>query len=158
VFCVIGKYMSDTPSVRLVQQSDYQFAIYYNEDRDPIMGDEPPPLGKSQGATPSQFLLAGVANCLSDSLLFALRKFKQNPEPIETRASCQIGRNAENRLRILVIDVELRIGVPGSTLENLERVLAQFQDFCTVSASVGLGIPINVTVIDSKNTKLYPAN
>jgi uncharacterized OsmC-like protein len=150
--------MSDTPSVRLVQKSDYQFAIYYNEDRDPIMGDEPPPLGKSQGATPSQFLLAGVANCLSDSLLFALRKFKQNPEPIETRASCQIGRNAENRLRILVIDVELRIGVPGSTLENLERVLAQFQDFCTVSASVGLGIPINVTVIDSKNTKLYPAN
>jgi uncharacterized OsmC-like protein len=150
--------MSDTPSVRLVQQSDYQFAIYYNEDRDPIMGDEPPPLGKSQGATPSQFLLAGVANCLSDSLLFALRKFKQNPEPIETRASCQIGRNAENRLRILVIDVELRIGVPGSTLENLERVLAQFQDFCTVSASVGLGIPINVTVIDSENTKLYPAS
>lgn len=150
--------MSDTPSVRLVQQSDYQFAIYYNEDRDPIMGDEPPPLGKSQGATPSQFLLAGVANCLSDSLLFALRKFKQNPEPIETRASCQIGRNSENRLRILVIDVELRIGVPGATLENLERVLAQFQDFCTVSASVGLGIPINVTVIDSENTKLYPAS
>jgi uncharacterized OsmC-like protein len=155
---MIGEYMSDTPSVRLVQQSDYQFAIYYNEDRDPIMGDEPPPLGKSQGATPSQFLLAGVANCLSDSLLFALRKFKQNPEPIETRASCQIGRNEENRLRILVIDVELRIGVPGSTLENLERVLAQFQDFCTVSASVGLGIPINVTVIDSENTKLYPAS
>jgi uncharacterized OsmC-like protein len=150
--------MSDIPSVRLVQQSDYQFAIYYNEDKDPIMGDEPPPLGKSQGATPSQFLLAGVANCLSDSLLFALRKFKQNPEPIETRASCQIGRNAENRLRILIIDVELRIGVPGSTLENLERVLAQFQDFCTVSASVGLGIPINVTVIDSENTKLYPAS
>lgn len=150
--------MSDTPSVRLVQQSDYQFAIYYNEERDPIYGDEPPPLGKSQGATPSQFLLAGVANCLSDSLLFALRKFKQNPEPIETRASCEIGRNAENRLRIIAINVELRIGVPGTTLENLERVLAQFQDFCTVSASVGMGIPINVTVIDSEDTQLYPAS
>ena len=150
--------MSSGPSVRLVQQSDYQFAIYYNEDRDPIMGDEPPPLGRSQGATPSQFLLAGVANCLSDSLLFAIRKFKQNPEPIETKASCEIGRNAENRLRILAIDVELRIGVPGATLENLERVLAQFQDFCTVSASVSLGIPINVTVTDSKNIQLYPAN
>lgn len=150
--------MSDTPSVRLVQQSDYQFAIYYNEERDPILGDEPPPLGKSQGATPSQLLLAGVANCLSDSLLFALRKFKQNPEPIETKASCEIGRNAGNRLRILAIDVELRVGVPGATLENLERVLAQFQDFCTVSASVSLGIPINVTVIDSENTKLYPVS
>ena len=150
--------MSTEPSVRLIQQNDYQFAIYYNEERDPIYGDEPPPLGRSQGATPSQFLLAGVANCLSDSLLFALRKFKQNPEPIETKARCEIGRNSENRLRILAIHVEIRVGVPGSTLENLERALAQFQDFCTVSASVGLGIPINVTVIDSENTKLYPAN
>jgi len=150
--------MSSDPSVRLVQQADYQFAIYYNEERDPLYGDEPPPLGGSQGATPSQFLLAGVANCLSDSLIFALRKFKQNPEPIETKASCEIGRNAENRLRILVIHVEIKIGVPGGTLENLERVLAQFQDFCTVSASVSLSIPINVTVIDSENLQLYPAS
>ena len=149
--------MSESPSVRLVQQSDYQFAIFYSEERDPIYGDEPPPLGRSQGATPSQFLLAGVANCLSDSLLFALRKFKQNPEPIETRASCEIGRNAENRLRILAIQVEIRIGVPGGSLENLERVLAQFQDFCTVSSSVSAGIPVNVTVIDSNNQQLYPA-
>lgn len=149
--------MSEAPSVRLVQQTDYQFAIYYNEERDPIYGDEPPPLGRSQGATPSQFLLAGVANCLSDSLLFALRKFKQSPEPIETRASCEIGRNAENRLRILAIEVEIRIGVPGSTLENLDRVLAQFQDFCTVSSSVSAGIPVNVTVVDSNNQQLYPA-
>jgi organic hydroperoxide reductase OsmC/OhrA len=56
----------------------------------------------------------------------------------------------------LTIDVEIRIGVPGNTLENLERVLAQFQDFCTVSSSVSLGIPVNVTVIDSESTKLYP--
>jgi uncharacterized OsmC-like protein len=150
--------MSGAPSVKLVQQADYRFAIHYNDESDPIYGDEPPPLGGSQGATPSQFLLAGVANCLSDSLLFALRKFKQNPEPIETKASCEIGRNAENRLRILSIDVDIRIGVPGHTLENLERVLAQFQDFCTVSSSVSLGIPVNVTVTDSDNTKLYPAS
>ena len=149
--------MSDSPSVRLVQQTDYQFAIHYNEEREPIYGDEPPPLGRSQGATPSQLLLAGVANCLSDSLLFALRKFKQKPEPIEARASCEISRNADNRLRILAIDVELRIGVPGATLEHLDRVLTQFQDFCTVSSSVSLGIPVSVTVIDSENTKLYPA-
>ena len=141
--------MSTGTSVRLVQQADYQFAIYYNEQREPIYGDEPPPLGKSEGATPSQFLLASVANCLSDSLLFALRKFKQNPEPIETKARCEIGRNDQNRLRILAINVDIYIGVPGTTLENLERVLAQFQDFCTVSSSVSLGIPVNVTVVDS---------
>ena len=149
--------MSENPTVRLKQQSDYRFAIYYNEERDPIFGDEPPPLGKSEGATPSQFLIAAVANCLSDSLLFALRKFKQNPEPIETRASCEIGRNQQNRLRILAINVEIHIGVSGATLENLDRVLSQFQDFCTVSSSVSAGIPVNVLVIDSLNQQLYPA-
>jgi organic hydroperoxide reductase OsmC/OhrA len=149
--------VSENPTVRLKQQSDYRFAIYYNEERDPIFGDEPPPLGKSEGATPSQFLIAAVANCLSDSLLFALRKFKQNPEPIETRASCEIGRNQQNRLRILAINVEIHIGVPGATLENLDRVLSQFQDFCTVSSSVSAGIPVNVLVIDSLNQQLYPA-
>lgn len=148
--------MSGEPSVRLVQQSDYQFEVYYNEEREPIYGDEPPPLGRSQGATPSQFLLAGVANCLSDSLLFALRKFKQNPEPIETKAHCEIGRNEQNRLRILAIYVDIQIGVPGATLENLDRVLNQFQDFCTVSSSVSLGIPVHVTVVDSEDRQLYP--
>lgn len=149
--------MSSEPSVRLVQQADYRFAIYYNEEHDPIYGDEPPPLGSSQGATPSQFLLAGVANCLSDSLLFALRKFKQNPEQIETKARCEIGRNEQNRLRILAIYVDICIGVPGTILENLDRVLAQFQDFCTVSSSVSLGIPVKVTVTDSEGRQLYPA-
>lgn len=149
--------MSGNPTVRLKQQADYQFAIYYNEEKAPIMGDEPPPLGKSEGATPSQLLIAAVANCLSDSLLFALRKFKQNPEPIETLATCEIGRNEQNRLRILAIRVEIHIGVPGDTLENLDRVLAQFQEFCTVSSSVSAGIPVNVFVIDSTQKQLYPA-
>jgi organic hydroperoxide reductase OsmC/OhrA len=150
--------MSESPSVKLVQQSDYRFAIYYADNKDPIFGDEPPPLGGSDGATPSQFLIAGVANCLSDSLLFALRKFKQNPEPIVTNASCEIGRNEQNRLRILAIDVDIQIGVPGETLQNLDRVLAQFQDFCTVSSSVSLAIPVNVTVMDSLNKQLFPLN
>jgi organic hydroperoxide reductase OsmC/OhrA len=148
--------MSGNPTVRLKQQADYQFAIYYNEEKPPIMGDEPPPLGKSEGATPSQLLIAAVANCLSDSLLFALRKFKQNPDPIETIATCEIGRNEQNRLRILSIHVEIHIGVPGESLVNLDRVLAQFKEFCTVSSSVIAGIPVNVFVIDSLKKQLYP--
>ena len=148
--------MSGNPTLRLKQQADYQFAIYYNEEKPPIMGDEPPPLGKSEGATPSQLLIAAVANCLSDSLLFALRKFKQNPDPIETKATCEIGRNEQNRLRILSIRVEIHVGVLGESLENLDRVLAQFQEFCTVSSSVSAGIPVNVFVIDSLKNQLYP--
>ena len=148
--------MSGNPTVRLKQQADYQFAIYYNEEKPPIMGDEPPPLGKSEGATPSQLLIAAVANCLSDSLLFFFIKFKQNPDPIETIATCEIGRNEQNRLRILSIRVEIHVGVLGESLENLDRVLAQFQEFCTVSSSVSAGIPVNVFVIDSLKNQLYP--
>ena len=148
--------MSAEVSVKLVQVADYRFAIHYQDSAPPLPGDEPPPLGQSQGATPSQFLAAAVGNCLSDSLLFALRKFKQNPDPIETIARCVIGRNSENRLRIVDIYVDIQIGALGSTIDNLDRVLAQFQDFCTVSSSVSLGIPVHVTVKDKNGTQLYP--
>ena len=114
----------------------------------PFIGDEPPPLGKSAGPSPAQLLAAAVANCLSDSLLFALRKFKQAPEPIETLATCEVGRNSENRLRILGINVELSIGVNAGEVDNLDRVLHQFQDFCTVSSSINPHIPVRVTVKD----------
>jgi len=33
-------------------------------------------------------------------------------------------------------------------LEQLERVLDQFESFCTVTQSVGQGIPIQVRVLD----------
>jgi len=140
--------MEAPPSVKLIQQEDYRFAIHFSDHLPPFIGDEPPPLGKSAGPSPAQLLAAAVANCLSDSLLFALRKFKQAPEPIETLATCEVGRNSENRLRILGINVELSIGVNAGEVDNLDRVLHQFQDFCTVSSSINPHIPVRVTVKD----------
>jgi organic hydroperoxide reductase OsmC/OhrA len=147
--------MGQQPTVKLIQQEDYRFAIHFSDELPPFMGDEPPPLGRAAGPSPAQLLAAAVANCLSDSLLFALRKFKQSPEPIETIATCQIGRNAENRLRILAIDAELSIGVLASSIENLDRVLAQFQDFCTVSSSINPHIPVHVTVKDISKAVIF---
>ena len=147
--------MGQQPTVKLVQQEDYRFAIHFSDDLSPFIGDEPPPLGKSAGPSPAQLLAAAVANCLSDSLLFALRKFKQSSEPIETIATCQVGRNNENRLRILSIDVQISIGVVASGIENFDRVLAQFQDFCTVSSSINPHIPVHVTVMDITQSVIY---
>lgn len=147
--------MGQQSTVKLVQQEDYRFAIHFSDELPPFIGDEPPPLGGAAGPSPAQLLAAAVANCLSDSLLFALRKFKQSPEPIETIATCQVGRNIENRLRILAIDVELSIGVLASSIENLDRVLAQFQDFCTVSSSINPHIPVHVTVKDISKTVIF---
>jgi len=146
--------MSTSVSVTLEQEQDFRFAISYAEGKPAFYGDEPPPLGAGTGPSPSQLLVAAVGNCLSDSLLFALRKFKQKPEPIRTQASATVDRNAENRLRVLGINVKLTLGAPRASLEHLDRALGQFEEFCTVSQSVRQGIPVTVEVYDSAGERL----
>lgn len=138
----------------LKQEEDYRFAIDFGEGLPLVYGDEPPPLGKSTGPTPSQLLAAAVGNCLADSLLFALRKFRQKPEPIQAAIAASIDRNTENRLRVANISVKLTLGVRSASLAHLDRVLPQFEEFCTVSQSVQQGIPIVVEVYDSDGLRL----
>ncbi len=146
--------MSSSATVSLTQEQDFRFAIRFAEGQPPFHGDEPPPLGQGQGPSPAQLLAAAVGNCLSDSLLFALRKFKQSPEPISTESTAVVDRNAEGRLRVLEIRVRLRLGVAAAALQHLERALAQFEDFCTVSQSVRQGIPVHVEVHDAAGVRL----
>ena len=143
-----------TIHVQLKQKQDYQFDIHFGGAVPVIMGDEPAPLGAGQGPSPVQFLAAAVGNCLSDSLLFALRKFKQAPEPITCDVSAEVGRNAEGRVRVLGIRAVLTVGVPAATLAHLDRVLSQFESYCTVTQSVGQGIPVSVEVFDALGIKL----
>jgi uncharacterized OsmC-like protein len=92
---------NETVTVRLAQRQDYQFEVQFGPGVPPLLADEPAPLGQGQGPSPVQLLAAAVGNCLSDSLLFALRKFKQQPEPLQCEVSAEVGRNAEGRLRVL---------------------------------------------------------
>lgn len=141
-------------SVSLKQQQDYRFEVKFAENMPVLISDEPEPLGAGTGPSPVQMLCAAVGNCLSDSLLFAFRKFKQVPEPMQCVVTAEVGRNPENRLRVLNMNARLELGVPSNELEQLERVLGQFEAFCTVTQSVGLGIPITIEVFDNLNKKL----
>jgi uncharacterized OsmC-like protein len=143
-----------TITVELHQRAKYQFDIEFGEGMPNLMTDEPAPLGEGKGPSPVQLLAAAVGNCLSDSLYFALAKFKQSPEPIHTVVHAVVGRNAEGRLRVLRIEAKLHLGVEADQLEHLERVLSQFEDFCTVTQSVGQGIHIHTRVLDSKGVIL----
>jgi uncharacterized OsmC-like protein len=147
--------MSDTlVQVSLVQQHDYRFDINFGGDIPLLTGDEPAPLGTGLGPSPVQLLSAAVGNCLSDSLLFALRKFKQAPEPMRCDITSQVGRNPEGRLRVLAMTAQLTLGVPAASLQHLDRVLEQFEAFCTVTQSVGQGIPITIEISDSTGQRL----
>jgi len=143
-----------TVQVHLQQKQDYQFDIHFGGSILPILGDEPTPLGSGLGPSPVQLLAAAVGNCLSDSLLFALRKFKQAPEPIRCDVQADVGRNAEGRMRVLGIKAVLTLGVPAASLAHLDRVLAQFEAYCTVTQSVGQGIAISTEVFDALGVKL----
>ena len=146
--------MSETATVTVTQKADYQFMIDFGAAMPTLLADEPAPLGKGDGPAPDHLLLAAVANCLSASLLFAMRKFKQDPGGITTTATCTIDRNEHQRLRVLEIRVAIALAADGAQLQHLDRVLSQFEDFCTVSQSVQTGIPIKVAVIDGKGRHL----
>ena len=57
-------------------------------------------------------------------------------------------RNEEKRLRVGSVDVMIQVDSPAESLEHLDRVLDQFEDFCVVTQSVRSGFPVNVTVRD----------
>lgn len=147
--------MSETTiTVELRQQADYRFDIHFNPAMPVVTSDEPAPLGTGLGPSPVQLLCAAVGNCLSDSLLFAFRKFKQTPEPIRCEVQAQVGRNAEGRMRVLKIDAKMHLGLAADQLEHADRVISQFEAFCTVTQSVGLGIPVHTRVLDARGVIL----
>jgi uncharacterized OsmC-like protein len=147
--------MSETTvTVRLTQAQDYRFDVDFGGDLPALRVDEPPPLGQGGGPSPMQLLAASVGNCLSASLLFALRKFKQAPEPIRSEVRAEVGRNAEGRLRVLSMQATLTLGVPAASLDHLDRVLAGFEAYCTVTQSVAAAIPVTVQVLDASGVRL----
>ena len=138
--------MSETISVTVTRQDKYRFLVDFGPDIAQSVADEPPPLGDGAGPSPSQLLAAAVANCLSSSLVFAHGKFKEDPGRLATTVTCEIGRNERNRLRVVAMKVTITLGVAPELLGHLDKALAQFEDFCTVSQSVQTGIPYTVTV------------
>ena len=146
--------MSHTISITITQKNNYQFLVDFGAAIPQLLADEPVPLGTGEGPSPSHLLLSAVANCLSSSLFFALQKFKQDAGGISTTATARIDRNEENRLRVLDIAVTIRLGKGGAEISHLDRVLSQFEPFCTVSQSVRHGIPISVVVEDSQGIRV----
>ena len=50
--------------------------------------------------------------------------------------------------------VEIALGTEAENLDRIDKVLEQFQRFCTVSESVKAGIPVTVSVSDGTGRRL----
>lgn len=141
--------------IELRNQGDYRFEVHFpNPAIPPLLTDEGAPIGVNAGPAPTHLLGTAVANCLAASLLFALRKYRNQPGPMVVIATVRTVRNDQRRLRIGHIGVELQLAEPAAAIVQLGRVLAQFEDFCVVTQSVRAAIPVTVQVFDSTRTAL----
>lgn len=142
--------------VSLEQVEDFEFRVRFNGTAlDDLATDEPPPQGHNAGPNPARLLLVAVANCLTASLLFALRKFRNSPRPLKAQARARLGRNAEQRWRVMAMEVDMHLADAAASLQHLDRALAQFEDFCVVTESVRTGVTVAVRVLDAEGRLLH---
>jgi len=150
--------MGTTDEIRLTLELEdgYCFRIRFDDTALPdLMTDEPAPLGADAGPNPSRLLLAAIGNCLSASLLFALRKFRNQPGPLTATVHARLERNDSGRWRLPRATVRMQLAEPAATHASLDRVLAQFEQFCVVTQSVRDGIDVAVEIVDADGRVLH---
>lgn len=139
--------------VSLTMLEGYRFEVDFG-DAGKLITDEPEPLGENSGPNPSRLLAAAAANCLAASLSFAIRKFKGDPGTVSASVEGYLERK-EGRWRVEHLDVQLQLGAKAEDIPYLERILAQFEDFCVVTQSVRQGFKVNVEVLDDQGVQLH---
>ncbi len=150
---------TDSPEIRILleQEGPYAFKVdFEGTDLDALHTDEPAPLGAGTGPNPSAILLTSIVNCLGASLLFALRKFKNEPGPIRAEIVARRERNAEGRWRIPRAEVVIHLSDKAVDLEHFDRVIAQFEQFCIVTQSVREGVDVAVRIVDADGVSRTP--
>jgi uncharacterized OsmC-like protein len=135
-------------TVTLSLAKNYEFTASFEQfpDGNPVLLDEPPPLGEGRGPNAAALLAAAVGNCLAASLAFCLRKSRAELNDLKAVVRARVTRNQAGRMRIAGLEVELAPGVGSGESEKLDRCSRLFEDFCVVTASVRQGIPVTVTV------------
>jgi uncharacterized OsmC-like protein len=138
--------MTHHVTVRLARQ--FEFVAEFDDvpGGPAILFDEPPPLGEGRAPNGAAVLAAAVGNCLAASLAYCLRRARLPFDGLTADVTAQVVRNEQGRLRIGGIDVTLSPELRPGSSAGLDRCEKLFEDFCTVTASVRLGIPINVSV------------
>jgi uncharacterized OsmC-like protein len=133
--------------ISIDQVDGYEFRVKFDkEHHQPMSMDEPAPLGKDSAPNAARMLAAAIGNCLSASLLFASKKQGLNLMGLHTEVKVEIVKNENRRLRIGKVVVAIDPGLKPEEMEKARAAAAMFEDFCTVTASIRQGIPVEASI------------
>ena len=139
--------MPEPFSADILQRDHFRFDVTFEgESWDPIVVDEPAPLGGGTGPNAARLLAAAVGNCLAASLLLCLNKSRVELRDLKARVEGVMERNEQGRFRIAGLSVAITPTVVGEPSKKYERCLKLFEDFCIVTQSVREGIEVGVVV------------
>lgn len=148
--------MADTFEIQLERTHGFQFLTDFpGTEIQPLVVDEPAPLGTGTGPNPARLLGVAVGNCLSASLLFCLGKSRVEVGGITTKVVGTYRRDEKNRLRIGSFEVTIQIDIKDVPRAN--KCLEIYEDYCVVTASVRTAIDVNVSVLHQDGTQLRPS-
>ncbi len=133
-------------TVHVELEEGYRFRVDFGAGRGVLWMDEPTPLGDGSGPNAAAVLGAAVANCLSASLLFCLRKARVEVRSLGADVEVTSSRNERGRLRVSGVRVQLHPELVPGNEGRVERCLQLFEDFCVVTEAVRDGIEVDVTV------------
>jgi len=149
--------MSDTRDHRVTLRltRGYEFVAEFDnaDGHPPIFFDEPPPLGAGLAPNAATVLGAAVADCLSASLVFCLRKVRLDVVDLTAHVVTHVTRNEKGRFRVSGIDVEINPVLSQADAARFKRCEGLYEDFCVVTESIRHGIPVNVTIGEAEAVK-----
>jgi organic hydroperoxide reductase OsmC/OhrA len=133
--------------IDVTRRDRFRFDILFDDESwEPVIVDEPAPLGTGTGPNAARLLAGAVGNCLAASLLLCMEKARVTISDLRARVEGTIERNDEGRFRIERLDVTLLPVVEGEPTARYDRCLGIFEDFCIVTQSVRDGIDVDVRV------------
>ena len=137
----------NTFEISMDRRKGYKFLVdFHQKGVEPLLVDEPAPIGEGHGPGASKLLAAAVGNCLSASAIFCLEKAHIKVHGMRTTVRTTKARNEKGRLRIGRIEVKLAPEVAEEDIPRMARCLEVFEDYCTVTGSVRDSIEVDVKV------------
>lgn len=128
------------------QIAGYELRTRFDKEQySELMLDEPAPLSGDSAPNAARILAASIGGCLAASLVFCMSRAGAPLQSIQAKVHVELVRNAERRLRIGHVAVELRPEL-GADREKYAKCLESFEDFCVVTQSVRQGLDVRVSV------------